>query len=102
MKRYFITLCCLLLCMVARSQNSYTYHCWFDQNFANEQTGALGNGQLLLDASSLEAGLHTLYVMLEGEQLTTAENYMFYKAPIVDSVTEGYGIRQCLSGPDHR
>ena len=68
--------------MVARSQNSYTYHCWFDQDFANEQTGALGNGQLLLDASSLEAGLHTVYVMLEGEQLTTAENYMFYKAPV--------------------
>ena len=82
MKRYFITLCCLLLCMVARSQNANTYRCWFDQDFANEQTGALGNGQLLLDASSLEAGLHTLYVMLEGEQLTTAENYMFYKAPV--------------------
>ena len=68
--------------MVARSQNANTYRCWFDQDFANEQIGALGNGQLLLDASSLEAGLHTLYVMLEGEQLTTAENYMFYKAPV--------------------
>ena len=66
--------------MVARSQSAYNYHCWFDQDFAHEQTGAWGNGQLLLDVSSLEAGLHTLYVMLEGEQLTTAENYIFYKA----------------------
>ena len=72
--------------MVARSQNSYTYHCWFDQDFANEQTGALGNGQLLLNADGLDAGLHTLYVLLEGDQLTTAENYMFYKAPIDDPI----------------
>ena len=50
--------------MVARSQNSYTYHCWFDQDFANEQTGALGNGQLLLDASEIGPGLHTLYVAI--------------------------------------
>ena len=86
MKRYLFTLSCLLLCMVARSQNSYTYHCWFDQDFANEQSGALGNGQLLLDASEIEPGLHTLYVMLEGDRLTTAENYMFYKAPIDDPI----------------
>ena len=72
--------------MVARSQNSYTYHCWFDQDFANEQTGALGNGQLLLNADGLDAGLHTLYVLLEGDQLTTAENYMFYKAPVEDPI----------------
>ena len=86
MKRYLITLCCLLLCMAVRSQNAYTYHCWFDQDMANEQTGALGNGQLLLDASGLGAGLHTLYVMIEGDRLTTAENYMFYKAPVEDPI----------------
>ena len=100
MKRFLITLSCLLLCMVARSQNSYTYHCWFDQNIANEQTGALGNGQLLLDASEIGPGLHTLYVMLEGDRLTTAENYIFYKAPVEDSINMDALVYHCWFDQD--
>ena len=68
------------------NMDALVYHCWFDQDLEHEQTGALGNGQLLLDADDLSAGLHTLYVMLEGDELTTSENYMFYKAPIVDPI----------------
>ena len=100
MKRFLFTLSCLLLCMVARSQNSYTYHCWFDQDLANEQTGALGNGQLLLDASEIEPGLHTLYVMLEGDRLTTAENYLFYKAPINDPINMDNLVYHCWFDQD--
>ena len=100
MKRYLFTLCCLLLCMVARSQNAYTYHCWFDQDFSNAQTGALSNGQLLLDASSIGAGLHTLYVMLEGDELTTAENYMFYKAPVEEPINMDALVYHCWFDQD--
>ena len=86
MKRYLFIISCLLLCLIARSQSTYTYHCWFDQDIEHKQSGALGNGQLLLDASDIGPGLHTLYVMLKGDELTTAENYMFYKAPVADVI----------------
>lgn len=86
MKRYLFIISCLLFCLIARSQSTYTYHCWFDQDIEHKQSGALGNGQLLLDASSISPGLHTLYVMLKGEELTTAENYMFYKTPVSEVI----------------
>lgn len=58
-----------------------TYHCWFDQNFEQEQTGSFGNRQFLLDAEGLACGLHTLSVVLEGDGLSSAYSYLFYKAP---------------------
>ncbi|MBQ6769949.1 MAG: hypothetical protein IJP44_03080 [Bacteroidales bacterium] len=57
-----------------------TYHCWFDEDFEHEQTGSFGTGQFLLDASNIESGLHTLFVALESDGLTSTQSYMFYKA----------------------
>ena len=57
-----------------------TYHCWFDEDFEHEQTGSFGTGQFLLDATNIESGLHTLFVALESDGLTSTQNYMFFKA----------------------
>ena len=35
--------------------SNLTYHCWFDQDFEHQLTGALGNGSFLFDVSDLEA-----------------------------------------------
>ncbi|MBR6847615.1 MAG: T9SS type A sorting domain-containing protein [Bacteroidales bacterium] len=59
--------------------DSFVYHCWFDQDFEHQQSDDLGTGHLLLDVADLEEGMHTVHVMLEGTQLTTAESYLFMK-----------------------
>ena len=60
--------------------DSFVYHCWFDQDYEHQQSDNLGTGHLLLDVADLEEGMHTVHVMLEGTQLTTAESYLFMKA----------------------
>lgn len=64
------------------------YHCWFDQDFEHRVTDSLGNGNLLLDVSSLDDGLHTVHVLLEGGTLTATQSYMFMKMPVEDPTTE--------------
>ena len=61
--------------------DNVVYHCWFDQDIEHKQSGPFQTGQFLLDASGLGAGIHMLYVMLEGKGLTAAQNYIFYKKP---------------------
>ena len=64
------------------------YHCWFDQDFEHQQTDSIGDGHILLDANSLEDGLHTVNVLLEGSQLTTTQSYMFMKMAVEDPNSE--------------
>ena len=69
--------------------DNVVYHYWFDNDVDNIQTGAFGDGNLLLDASDLEYGYHTLYIMLEGDCLTTTQKYQFAKSnPLFPSVTD--------------
>ena len=58
---------------------NYVYHCWFDEDFANQQTDALGSGHLLLDVVGLEDGMHTVHVLVEGFTLTSTQSYLFMK-----------------------
>ena len=60
--------------------DNFVYHCWFDQDFAHQQSDALGTGHLLLDVADLEEGLHTVHVLVEGTQLTATQSYLFMKA----------------------
>ncbi|MCR5039280.1 MAG: hypothetical protein K6A94_08105, partial [Bacteroidales bacterium] len=62
------------------------YHCWFDQDFENQQTDSLRDGHFLLDVDGLVDGLHTVNVMLEGGSgtLTTTQSYMFMKIAAQD------------------
>ncbi len=77
------------------------YHCWFDNDIEHEQIGALQTGAFLLDADALESGLHTLFVAMEGDGLTSTQSYMFYKAPeLVNPVTPANLAYHCWFDED--
>lgn len=59
--------------------DSYVYHCWFDQDFEHCQSSALGEGHLLIAADSLEEGMHTLHLTVEGSSLTAPQSFLFMK-----------------------
>lgn len=65
-----------------------TCHYWFDQDHEQIQHLPFGNGHLFLDVSGLEDGIHTVNVLLEGENITTTQNYSFVKVAIEDPSTE--------------
>lgn len=63
------------------------YHCWFDQDYENVQTGLLGNGLFELEVGDLSNGLHTVNVQLDNGRRTAPLCYLFYKIPF-----GGHGI----------
>ena len=71
--------------------STYTYHCWFNQDYGTLQTGTFGGEgySFALDANELEEGIHTVHVMLEGNDLSASKTYIFLKAPVASS-TETY------------
>lgn len=80
MKRFlFILFGWLLGFSTLQSQSVVKYHYWYDQDASNMRSGFFGNGNLILDANGLEDGLHSLYVMLEGETQMPPQRYMFVK-----------------------
>ena len=56
-----------------------SYHCWFDQDATNQQTGILGSDIVLLDVESLSEGLHTVTIALEGSAMNPSKTYTFMK-----------------------
>lgn len=64
---------------IPANPSEVVYHIWFDEDFEHQQTGLLGSGHLLLDASELENGDHIVYVMLESNSLTSTQSYSFKK-----------------------
>ena len=68
------------------------YHCWFDQDYSAKQSGALGNGHIMLDVTDLTDGMHTVNVMLQsGKTYTSAQSYMFIKIAEMEQDTIGMG-----------
>lgn len=63
---------------------NYLYHCWFDQDFDNQQSGVIGGGSFLLDVADIEEGLHIVNVIVEGHALTSTKCYLFFKMPVED------------------
>ena len=55
---------------------NYTY--WIDEDYAHRQQGNLGNGHLLIDASTLTDGIHALYMQLGYGANARLEKFMFY------------------------
>ena len=75
------------------------YQCWFDQDYSGRQTGALGNGHIMLDVTDLSDGMHTVNVMLEGNMYSAPMSYMFIKiAPSVGTEPLQY---QCWFDRDY-
>ena len=63
------------------------YHCWFDQDCENVQTGLVGNGIFELEVGDLSNGIHTVNVQLDNGAMTAPQSYLFYKQPL-----GGYGV----------
>ena len=70
----------------------WQYHCWFNQDHETMQSGMLGSGVFLLDASALSVGQHTMIMQLDNGTLTPAQSYIFYRMPMISvaaNPTEG-------------
>ena len=71
---------------VADSGNlNMTYSCWFDQDTSTMQSGNVGSGHLLIDATAISDGLHTFNLQLNSGTLTSLQSYLFYRMPVQDS-----------------
>ena len=85
--------------------SNLTYHCWFDQDDAHQQTGSLGNGIFMFDVSDLEEGLHSVNIMLEGSTLTSTQNYMFIKVaqqePLIEPIDMSHLVYHCWFDQDY-
>lgn len=55
------------------------YHCWFDEDYDHQQTGMLGDGNLLLDVTALADGEHVVRFYLEGSNVAAPQSYVFMK-----------------------
>lgn len=62
------------------------YVCWFDQNYANRQTGTLGTGNLLFDVDSLKGGIHIFNLQFGDGMDAELHSYVFYKEFEYDSI----------------
>ena len=66
------------------SLSNLAYHCWFDENESTEQTGAVGDGNILLDVTGLENGEHSVSIYLEGSTVSAPQTYDFLNNLAVD------------------
>ena len=71
------------------SLSDLAYHCWFDNDENTEQTGAVGNGNILLDVTSLENGDHTVSMYLKGSTISAPQTYVFLNNLAVDENESG-------------
>lgn len=56
--------------------------CWFDQDYANKQTGLVGSGLFELEVSDLPNGIHTVNVQINNGTNMAPQSYLFYKIPV--------------------
>lgn len=61
------------------AQSDVVCHYWFDDNSDNMQSRPLGNGMLPLDVNSLNEGIHTLHVVMESNNLSATQSFLFMK-----------------------
>lgn len=59
---------------------SATYACWFNNDYASAQRGAVGSGNILLQTDDLSEGIHTLNMLVEINGIQSSlSSYMFLK-----------------------
>ena len=66
------------------SLSDLAYHCWFDEDESTEQTGAVGDGNILLDVTGLENGDHTVSIYLAGSTVSAPQTFDFLNNLAVD------------------
>ena len=54
-------------------------HYWFDHDAAAMQSYPIGNGMFPLNVDGLADGIHTLHVMIEGNDLASTQSFLFIK-----------------------
>lgn len=69
---------------------TYTY--WLDQDTAHSQNDSLSGGNLMVDASALTPGIHSLTVICQVGTSTRVEQRLFYKMPDASAVTFFYRV----------
>ena len=57
-----------------------TYHCWFDEDHSNMQSGSIGNGIITFDVSNLSEGMHSVNVQLGEGMHAQLWRQTFYKS----------------------
>lgn len=62
------------------------YVCWFDQDYANKQTGVIGDGNMMFNVDSLTNGWHTYNLQLGEGMDAELHSYIFYKVSDYDSI----------------
>ena len=62
------------------------YVCWFDQDYANKQTGIIGDGNMMFNVDSLTNGWHTYNLQLGEGMDAELHSYIFYKVSDYDSI----------------
>ena len=60
------------------------YHYWFDDDFANMQSDTVATAGVLLDASSLSVGIHTVSIIAEDVtgRIYLPKTALFYRTPV--------------------
>ena len=59
-----------------------TYHCWFDEDHSNMQSGSIGNGIITFDVSNLSEGMHSVNVQLGEGANAQLWRQTFYKSAL--------------------
>ena len=88
----------LFLKTTVTQPENYVFHHWIDQG--QMQSSAIGNGQFLLDVATLDAGLHTLHVMLKGCEYTASQSYIFLKPELTGFDAENW-VYHCWFDEDY-
>ena len=58
-----------------------SYTCWFDQNFASQQTIPFADNSMQVDVNWLNDGLHTLNMQIGNGVSAELHSYIFFKMP---------------------
>ncbi len=88
----------LFLKTTVTQPENYVFHHWIDQR--QIQSSAIGNGQFLLDVATLDAGLHTLHVMLKGSEYSASQSYIFLKPELTGFDAEKW-VYHCWFDEDY-
>ena len=101
MKRYLLTIVCLLMGFALRSQSVYTCQYWFDEDDGQAVTTTFGGDiwQAAIDVGSLPDGVHTLHfhALISGKVLHTLHKSepnlsQGFAYPAMDSPESGQGF----------
>ena len=82
-------------------QANLVYTCWYDQDYSHHISGAITGGTMLIDASQLRDGFHTVNIQLGDGATARLKSFLFYKSPQVDSTGQANLVYTCWYDQDY-